>query len=253
MTDLGGPPPGWYPDPWVPAGLRWWDGRDWTPHAAPMAPPGPPFDPERSRSAAVLARWAMLAQAVATSVMALAAYPVLRSAFDGFAETFDDATRDPGVGPGPWMPGWWWALNLLSLVGLAVLAALMFWTHRATTDARTLGRPTRHEPGMATAGWVIPILNLWFPYQVVADLADDDRGAQVGWWWATYLLNGLLIWASVLVGLATGSGVAAALTAIVPIAVAWTAALLGGSLVLHVSERQRAQAASTDPADATRT
>ena len=35
-----------------------------------------------------------------TLVMALAAYPVLRSFFDGFAGTFDDATRNPGFGPG---------------------------------------------------------------------------------------------------------------------------------------------------------
>jgi hypothetical protein len=29
------PPPGWYPDPYGAARLRWWDGRAWTGHAAP--------------------------------------------------------------------------------------------------------------------------------------------------------------------------------------------------------------------------
>ena len=28
-------PPGWYPDPWAPGGLRWWSGLDWTAYAAP--------------------------------------------------------------------------------------------------------------------------------------------------------------------------------------------------------------------------
>jgi hypothetical protein len=27
---VGGPPPGWFPDPWGQAPHRWWDGRAWT-------------------------------------------------------------------------------------------------------------------------------------------------------------------------------------------------------------------------------
>ena len=26
------PEPGWYPDPWSAAPVRWWDGRRWTEH-----------------------------------------------------------------------------------------------------------------------------------------------------------------------------------------------------------------------------
>jgi hypothetical protein len=29
------PPPGWHPDPWGAARLRWWDGRAWSGHVAP--------------------------------------------------------------------------------------------------------------------------------------------------------------------------------------------------------------------------
>lgn len=35
--------PGWYPDPWIPGGLRYWDGSVWTGHVAlQVAPPKPP-------------------------------------------------------------------------------------------------------------------------------------------------------------------------------------------------------------------
>jgi len=42
MTDPPPPrmaPPGWYPDPWDPKGLRWWDGAAWQYHTAPAPPP----------------------------------------------------------------------------------------------------------------------------------------------------------------------------------------------------------------------
>lgn len=32
------PQPNWYPDPYVPGALRWWDGKQWGPSAAPVSP-----------------------------------------------------------------------------------------------------------------------------------------------------------------------------------------------------------------------
>jgi uncharacterized protein len=47
-------PEGWYPDPWAPANLRWWDGVTWTPHYVTPAPePAPTFDRRALRPAVI--------------------------------------------------------------------------------------------------------------------------------------------------------------------------------------------------------
>lgn len=38
LTPNPGPPAGWYPDPDMVGTQRYWDGRKWTDHAAPLAP-----------------------------------------------------------------------------------------------------------------------------------------------------------------------------------------------------------------------
>ncbi len=40
-------------------------------------------------------------------------------------------------------------------------------------------------------GWIIPVVALWFPYQVVRDVlrgAGVRAGAALGWWWAAWLV-----------------------------------------------------------------
>ncbi|GAA4611888.1 phospholipid scramblase-related protein [Saccharopolyspora hordei] len=39
---MNAPPPGWYPDQADPRYVRWWDGRQWTPHVQPAQQPAPP-------------------------------------------------------------------------------------------------------------------------------------------------------------------------------------------------------------------
>jgi len=79
--------------------------------------------------------------------------------------------------------------NLASLATLAAGVLFLVWFHKAAVAARRIGLPARHEPLWAVLGFIIPIINLWFPYQVASDLFPKDAPERsvVGKWWACYL------------------------------------------------------------------
>ncbi len=68
-------PTGWFPDPWNSAGVRFWDGRGWTGHAAVPATPRPPHP-----SLPIRAAWG----AVITLLVSLTASRYLLEAISGY-------------------------------------------------------------------------------------------------------------------------------------------------------------------------
>lgn len=79
--------------------------------------------------------------------------------------------------------------NLASLVTIVAGVLVLVWFHRAATNAGLLGLPQRRSPGWAVAGFIIPIVNFWFPYQSACDFfppGSPDRKI-VGRWWAAWL------------------------------------------------------------------
>ena len=84
------------------------------------------------------------------------------------------------------------ASGLLQLVqfGLyAVGAIFLAWFYKAAQLARAANLPARRSPGLGTGGFIIPIVNLWWPYQSVCDLfpPGDPRRRVAGRWWALWL------------------------------------------------------------------
>jgi hypothetical protein len=86
---------------------------------------------------------------------------------------------------------------LLSLVDLGVRAlagiVVIVWFWRAYKNLRSMGRASRGT-GWAIACWIVPILNLFRPYQMMKELARESprvRGnegaAATGLWWMLYV------------------------------------------------------------------
>jgi Domain of unknown function (DUF4328) len=99
--------------------------------------------------------------------------------------------------------GWGYLIALL-------VAAVVFlvWLWRARTNAEVLCDAShRRSRGWVIGGWICPVVNLWFPFQIVDDvhrasrpdnprdligLRDLPGSTLVGFWWALWL-GGLLI------------------------------------------------------------
>lgn len=146
-------------------------------------PAGPP------PSVPVLAHYLVLGSAAATAILLGAA---------GLIVTFQEDQ----------LMGWWGspavdnaALDLVQLLGsltaltnLVALIATGVWLVRIRTVAQWAapGDRQRRSSSWAVLGWIVPVVNLWFPYQVVAD-ASRALGSSVRtfwpWWIAWLALN----------------------------------------------------------------
>lgn len=99
--------------------------------------------------------------------------------------------------------------SLMMIVQILAWIVAGLWLYLFVEAARQLNRESWHdrEPYWAFLGWVAPLVNLWFPYQVVRDgAAAVGAGTRlVGWWWAGWLVTGILTGAES-VALAASSG-----------------------------------------------
>lgn len=84
-------------------------------------------------------------------------------------------------------------------VGIAAYVITCLWLYKVRTNAEALSPAGRHarNKGWVWGGWVCPVVSLWFPFQVVRDVARDPRAyrssAVIGWWWAFWLISLLML------------------------------------------------------------
>jgi hypothetical protein len=73
------------------------------------------------------------------------------------------------------------------------------WFRRARINAEGHGYRQRRARGWAFWGWLIPIVNLWFPFQIMGDIwragLPEAKRRKTAWlpalWWTCWLLSGL--------------------------------------------------------------
>lgn len=76
---------------------------------------------------------------------------------------------------------------------LATWVVACLWLYRSRLSAVGATPSLAHERSKVWAwlGWCVPLVNLWFPYQVVRDVrrATSPRVVTgIGWWWAAWLV-----------------------------------------------------------------
>jgi hypothetical protein len=214
---------------------RWWDGRQWTNDVRSAGGPGaggggldPGADAADEARAGRVARLALWAGAVVYSGRLLVSAVLFGRIWRAFRRWLDlpADTRPRFV-----LPGGFAGLNameqLLGLGATAVGVLFLIWFYKAATVATRLGLPSRRSTGWAVAGWIVPIVQLWFPYQSAVDLLPPGHAARrkVTRWWALWLvisLFSLLEFAAVIISTEVGV-VVAGLGSVVAFAAAWAA------------------------------
>ena len=80
---------------------------------------------------------------------------------------------------------------LLGLVALAVFIVGCLWLNECRKFAVALNPTYHHARSTAWVwlGWVVPVVALWFPYQVVRDLRRSTirEASGIGLWWGAWI------------------------------------------------------------------
>jgi hypothetical protein len=80
-------------------------------------------------------------------------------------------------------------------VSIAAYVVTCLWLYRVRVNAEVLSPSVHHfrKRWWVWGSWVVPIVNLGFPYQVVRDISTNERGEvtapRINTWWTFWLLS----------------------------------------------------------------
>ncbi|WP_167756834.1 DUF4328 domain-containing protein [Leifsonia flava] len=185
MTHTPTPPPlplGWHPAPDGSSAMWWWDGARWI---QPQNEPSP-----APTSAVAIARLAIATQVLlvisaVTSVVTIGIETFGINAASRYLGGDESAIRM--IDSYDQLSSVFGILSSLSLLATGVL--WMIWQYRVAKQFIGL---TRRSPGWHVGSWILPVVNLWFPYQNIADLWRAVGRTRPSWqivWWLLWVLS----------------------------------------------------------------
>jgi hypothetical protein len=225
---------GWYQDPWGQASYRYWDGAQWTGHVS--GPPTPQAAAPRLEEEQSAGRWAKVGLAWGGPALAVS---TIAGAYQWrwIADHWDEITTPGSDVQQSGNSGAALAGQLAGIVLLVVGVLFLLWFHRAATNAISAGMHARRSPVLATLSFIIPILNLWWPYQSACDMlpAEHPGRLAIRRWWALWI--GCTIAGLATIGAAaTLNDLALALTTAVGVVLAVLAAIAARAVVDAISD-----------------
>ncbi|WP_020667027.1 DUF4328 domain-containing protein [Amycolatopsis nigrescens] len=140
-----------------------------------------------------------------------------------------------------------WIFYLLCVPAVGTFL-VWFWLARADAERRSAAHRHRRGRGWVLGAWFCPVVNLWYPHTIMADiwLADPARSKRpVDWWWGLFL-GSLLVDRYAIraeLGNAAAHGFTAALKKGTLAAVLFTGAAV---LIIHIIHRIGESPASRD-------
>jgi hypothetical protein len=187
MTAAG---PGWHADPWGQAPLRYWDGSNWTGHVSGPPPPTP-SDAENGNNLPSLSTWLqryLIVEPIVTLGSVASSLAIAENFREFFRQFRDDAaSADATLLQPTGLAALGQVLGVIAIIG-TILRIL--WMIQAGKQAMARARTLRRSPVLGAFGWLIPIVNFWWPYQAMTDALGAGRANARGVkpWWALTVL-----------------------------------------------------------------